>query len=157
MEIYLDHSATTRVNDAAFKAAENAMRVCYGNPSALHGKGDEARHILQTARRQLADALGAKPEEVFFSHSGTLANNTAIFGAVKALKKRGNRIVTTAVEHPSVGRAMDELEAQGFEVIRLAPEKDGGFDPERLYEAVNAKTIGLVVHDDDRTKGTHTR
>ena len=141
MEIYLDNSATTAVCPAAREAAVRAMEVCYGNPSALHGKGAEAKLLLEDARRAAAALLSAAPEEVYFSHSGTLANNTAIFGAAQAKKRAGNRIVTTAAEHPSVARCMDALEAQGFEVLRLAPARDGGFDPAALAEAVNDRTI----------------
>ena len=141
MEIYLDNSATTRVCKEALAAASAAMTQTYANPSAVHGAGVAAKTLLESARGTLAGALGAKPEEIYFSHSGTLANNTAIFGAVQAKKKQGNRIVTTAAEHPSVGRCMDQLETQGFEVIRLAPDKNGGFDPAALAEAVNEKTI----------------
>ncbi len=141
MEIYLDNSATTAVCPAAKEAAARAMDLCYGNPSALHHKGMEAKLLLEDARKSASSLLGASPEEVYFSHSGTLANNTAVFGAAEAGKRRGSRIVTTAAEHPSVGRCMDALEAQGFEVIRLAPERDGGFSPEALMEAVNEKTI----------------
>ena len=140
-EIYLDNSATTPVCAEALAAAEHAMRVCYGNPSAVHGAGVAAKTLLDSARATLAAILGAPPEEVYFSHSGTLANNTALFGAAALKKKQGNRIVTTAAEHPSVGRCMDQLEAQGFEVIRLPPEKNGGFDPAALTAAINDKTI----------------
>ena len=141
MEIYLDNSATTRVCEAALHAAEAAMTEIYANPSAVHGAGVAAKTLLESARGALAAALGAKPEEIFFSHSGTLANNTAVFGAALAKKRQGNRVVTTAAEHPSVGRCMDRLEEQGFEVIRLAPEKNGGFDPAALAAAVNEKTV----------------
>lgn len=141
MEIYLDNSATTAVCPEAAAAAENALTAAFGNPSALHAKGGAAKNIVSSARRELASALGVTPEEIYFSHSGTLTNNTAVFGAALARAKRGNRIVTTAVEHPSVAKCMDALEARGFEVIRLAPENDGAFSPAALAEAVNGKTI----------------
>ena len=139
--IYLDNSATTRVCSEAAAAAAAAMREDFGNPSAVHGAGIKAKTLLEKARAQAAKTLSCRPDEVYFSHSGTLANNTAVFGAALSLKKRGNRIVTTAAEHPSVGRCMDALEARGFEVIRLAPSADGGFDPQALLAAVNEKTV----------------
>lgn len=141
MEIYLDNSATTRVCPEAVNAMMTVLTENYGNPSAVHSKGVAARQTLDTARRQTADVLSAAPEEIYFSHSGTLANNTAIFGTVNSRKKLGNRIVTTAVEHPSVARCMDRLEEQGFEVIRLAPGADGAFRPEDLLKAVNKNTV----------------
>ena len=125
----------------AVNAMMNVLTENYGNPSAVHAKGVGARIALDNARRQIANVLSASDDEIYFSHSGTLANNTAIFGAVKAKKKLGNRIVTTALEHPSVGRCMDILEEQGFEVIRLAPGANGAFRPEELLQAVNKNTI----------------
>ena len=117
------------------------MTEIYGNPSAVHSFGVKAKQVVENSRKSIADALGADVSEVFFSHSGTLANNTAIFGAVNARKKMGNRIVTTRLEHASVMRCMDELEQQGFQVIRLAPGKNGAFELSDLLEAVNKNTI----------------
>ena len=145
MDIYLDNSATTQVCKEALEAAQNAMTVNYGNPSALHAVGNAAKGAVTAARRQIASVLGAAEEEVFFSPSGTLANNTAVFGAAAALKKQGNRIVTTAAEHPSVMRCMDALQVQGFEVIRLAPDANGGISPEALVSAVNRNTVLVSV------------
>ena len=133
MEIYLDNSATTRVSDEAFTAEREAMRVCYGNPSALHEKGGAAKAMLEKARAQVSALLGASPAEVFFSHAGTVANNTAIFGAVKARRKRGNRIVTTAAEHPSVARCMD------WSAIRAEP----GFEPHRPSSSMMTPSSGM--------------
>lgn len=141
MEIYLDNSATTKVCPEAVNAMMSVLTENYGNPSAVHARGIAARQALDTARRQLAGVISAQPEEIYFSHSGTLANNTAIFGAVRARRRLGNRIVTTALEHPSVARCMDALEEQGFEVIRLAPGENGAFRPEDLVNAVNKNTI----------------
>lgn len=141
MEIYLDNSATTEVCPEAVKAALGVMTDLYGNPSAVHSFGIKAKNVLENSRKTLADALGADPSEIYFSHSGTLANNTAIFGAVNARRKMGNRIITTRLEHPSVMRCMDALEEQGFQVIRLSPGKNGAFVTEELLNAVNKNTI----------------
>ena len=141
MEIYLDHSATTPLCPEALRAMEGVLTENYGNPSAVHAKGAQARDAITDARRAVASALGVAPAEIYFSHSGTLANNTAVFGAASARKKRGGRIVTTALEHPSVARCMDALEAQGFEVVRLTPAPEGGFSPEALMNAVNDRTV----------------
>ncbi len=141
LEIYFDNSATTQVCLEAVEAAVSVMSTVYANPSAVHSSGIRAKTVLDSARSSVASALGADPSEIYFSHSGTLANNTAVFGAVAARKKMGNRIVTTRLEHPSVARCMDVLEAQGFQVIRLAPTKDGTFSVEELVNAVNKNTI----------------
>ncbi len=141
MEIYLDNSATTRVCKAAADAAFSVMTENYGNPSAVHSFGVKAKTVLENSRRSIASVLSVDPSEIYFSHSGTLANNTAIFGAVNARRKMGNRIVTTKTEHPSVLRCMDVLEEQGFQVIRLSPGKNGAFETEELINAVNKNTI----------------
>ena len=141
MEIYLDNSATTKVCPEAVNAVTAMLTENYGNPSAVHSKGVRAKNALESARARIADVLSCMPEEVYFSHSGTIANNTAIFSAVEARKKMGNRIITTALEHPSVARCMDALEAKGYEVIRLRPTPEGTFDTQELISAVNNRTI----------------
>lgn len=141
MEIYLDNSATTKVCPEAVRAVTDCLTENYGNPSAVHSKGIKAKMLLDASRQKIADALSCDSSEVYFSHSGTLANNTAIFGAVEAKRKTGNRIITTALEHPSVSRCMDKLEKCGFEVIRLAPSANGSFRTEQLVNTVNKNTI----------------
>lgn len=141
MDIYLDNSATTKVCREAVDAMLPVLTDNFGNPSAVHAKGVRAKTALETARGRIADALSCAPEEVYFSHSGTLANNTAIFGAAEMKKRAGNRIVTTALEHPSVSNCMARLEERGFEVIRLKPSANGAFAPEDLLRAVNKNTI----------------
>lgn len=141
MEIYLDNSATTPLCEEARQAVNKALGYAFGNPSAVHAKGVEVKRLIDEARRDVSFALSVLPEELYFSHSGTLANNTAVFGAVNARKKQGNRIITTATEHPSILRCMEELESQGFEVVRLNPTSSGSFDPQELMAALNNKTI----------------
>ena len=141
MEIYLDNSATTKVCPQALRAVTDCLSENYGNPSAVHSKGIKAKMLLEASRQKIADALSCDSSEVYFSHSGTLANNTAIFGAVEAKRKAGNRIITTSLEHPSVSRCMDKLEKCGFEVIRLTPSANGSFRTEQLLNTVNKNTI----------------
>ncbi len=117
------------------------MTSLYGNPSSLHSKGLEAEHELTKAREAAASVLGAAPEEIIFTSGGTEANNTAVFGAVRALQRRGKRIVTSAVEHSSVAETMQQLETEGFEVIYLTPEKDGSVHPDQLRNAITKDTI----------------
>ena len=141
MEIYLDNSATTKVCSEAVNAMLPMLTENFGNPSAVHSKGAKAKKALEAARAKIAGVMSVQPEEIYFSNSGTLANNTAILGAANAGKRAGKRIVTTAVEHPSVMRCMDELEKRGFEIIRLRPAANGAFCPDELFEAVNKNTI----------------
>ncbi len=145
MEIYLDNSATTKVCREAAEAMMKMLTENYGNPSSLHKKGVEASVALEKSRETVANALGCSKEEIFFTTSGTTANNTAIFGAVNANKRKGNRIITTSLEHPSVNECMKRLEEQGFEVIRLKPDINGAFSPMELMNAINQKTILISI------------
>lgn len=141
MAVYLDNSATTKPCKEAVEAVNFMLTENYGNPSSLHGLGIEAMKTVIDARQVIADALGCEKDEVFFTSGGTEANNLAIFGVANANKRRGNRIVTTAIEHESVTQSMDKLEADGFEVIRLKPDKEGNISVDDLRDAINEKTI----------------
>ncbi len=145
MEIYLDNSATTKVCREAADAMMKMLTENYGNPSSLHKKGIESSKALENARQNLADALSCGKDEIYFTPSGTVANNTAIFGTVNANKRKGNRIITTSLEHPSVNECMKKLEEQGFEVIRLKPDINGAFSPAELMNAINGKTILISI------------
>ncbi len=145
MEIYLDNSATTKVCREAAEAMTDMLINNYGNPSSLHAKGVEASMALERARGHLANSLSCSKDEIYFTTSGTTANNTAIFGAVAVNKRKGNRIITTSLEHPSVNEAMKRLEQQGFEVIRLKPNSTGAFSPAELMNAVNQKTVLISI------------
>ena len=140
-EIYLDNSATTKPCAEAVAAANEMMLRCWGNPSSTHRKGNEAALKLREARHSLALAISAAPEEIFFTSGGTEANNIAVFGAAIRNRRAGNRIVTTAIEHSSVIDSVAELEKQGFEVIRLKPDRYGHISPDDIAEAVNSDTI----------------
>lgn len=144
-EIYLDNSATTRVCDEAAAKVLEIMTEKYGNPSSLHTKGYEAQKELEAARAAAASVLSAEPSEIVFTSGGTESNNTAAFGAVRALKRRGSRIVTTAVEHSSVLEAMQQLENNGFEVIYLMPDRYGRISTEQIAAAVDDKTILVSI------------
>lgn len=139
MECYLDNSATTKPCEEAVAAAADAMTVHFGNPSSLHKNGLAAQQLLERSRKCIADSLRAQPCEIIFTPGGTAANNTAIFGAVS--KHRGGKIVTSAMEHPSVEQCMLALEARGFTVVRLLPDKTGRITAEQIAEAVDEKTV----------------
>lgn len=138
---YLDNSSTTRPCAEAVAAVTQLMTEVYGNPSSLHALGFAAQRVLENARASVAKALSAQPGEITFTSGGTEANNLAIFGAAQARKKRGHRIVTTAIEHPSVRNPMQALEQAGFEVIFLKPDSTGHIAPEAIFQAVNRDTI----------------
>ena len=138
--IYLDNAATTKPCEEACKAVMEGLEY-FGNPSSLHHAGVEAEKLITNAREIIASALGALPEEIFFTSGATESDNTAVFGAYKAHGKRKHRIVTTSVEHPAVARPCDELERLGCEVIRISPREDGNFYAEDIVSAVNDDTF----------------
>lgn len=141
MAVYLDNSATTKPCKEATAAVLNALEENYGNPSSLHNIGIEAAKAVIRARQSIADMLACEKDEIFFTSGGTEANNLAVFGAAYANRRKGNRIVTTAIEHESVMQSIDRLEEEGFEVIRLMPDKSGNISLRDLAEAINEKTI----------------
>lgn len=145
MEHYLDNSATTVVSQKAAEKAFEVMLKCYGNPSSLHAKGLEAEKELELARNLIARAIGCESDRLFFTSGGTEANNTAVFGACQALKKRGNKIVVSAVEHSSILEAVKELENRGFSAEYIAPEKDGIIPPQKVADAVDDSTVLVSV------------
>ncbi len=143
--IYLDNSATTKPCDTAIKYINSALSDNWGNPSSLHTAGVLAEEILIKARAVLSKSINASPSEIYFTSGGTEANNIAVLGAANKLKKRGNRIVTTTIEHPSVKEAVDHLEENGFEVIRLKPDSSGVISTEELSAAINEKTALVSI------------
>ena len=141
MMVYLDNSATTKPCEECVNAVNKMMTECYGNPSSLHGLGIEAMKEVILSRQAVADSLGVSREEIIFTSGGTEANNLALFGAVKARRRLGKRIVTTAIEHESVLQSAQELEKQGFEVVYLQPDSKGNISEKQLFDAVNSDTI----------------
>ena len=140
--IYLDNSATTALCDAAKNAMMRAME-CYGNPSSLHEAGLEAEHMVRRAREQVGAALGVRKGTgmIYFTASGTEANNLAIMGSVFAKERLvGKRIVTTEGEHSSIEATLQELEKKGFEVVRI-PTKNGVLDMDFAGKAIDKNTV----------------
>ena len=143
--IYLDNSATTRSCPEAISATNNALQEQWANPSGLYDFGINAAKELRLARQKVAAAMGAEPDRVFFTSGGTEADNWAIFGTVKRLGKRGNHIVTTAIEHPAVLNCMKDLESRGFDVTYLQPDSLGNITVESLKDALRSDTILVSV------------
>lgn len=143
--IYLDNSATTKPCAEAVAAMTQALTETWGNPSALYGFGLETARCLRTARHQVAAAMGAEPDRVFFTSGGTEADNWAFFGTVKKLGKRGKHIITTAIEHDAILNCAKELEAQGYEVTYLQPDSLGRITLEDLKAALRKDTILVSI------------
>ena len=139
--VYLDNSATTRPCEAAINNITFALSQEWGNPSSLHDMGFKAQMLVDNTRKTVASTLKCREDEVYFVGSGTEGNNTAIFGAAYSRQKRGKKIITTSIEHPSVLEPFKKLEGEGFEVIYLKPQEDGAISVEDLKNAIDKNTV----------------
>ncbi len=142
---YLDNTATTPLCQEAICAMTDYMQSDFGNPSSLHLLGINASVKLDACRKTIADKLGCDKNEKYFTSCGSESNNTAIFGAVNAKRRDGNRIVTTATEHHSVLHCMQQLEKDGFEVVYLSPDENGRISEEKIFSAVTKETILVSI------------
>lgn len=141
MEHYLDNAATTKTCQEAIDAAVEVMTGIYGNPSSTHTKGREAKKYLSDCRKDVASALGAKPEEVVFTSCGSESDNWALLSGAELMRRKGNHIISSMAEHDAIRRTLDLLEARGFEITRLKPNSDGGISPEAAAEALRDDTV----------------
>ncbi len=139
--VYLDNAATTRALPEVAAAVRRALEEDFGNPSSPHGLGVRAERLLRAAREEVAAALGVSPGEVVFTSGGTEANNLAVAGTARRLRGRGDHVVTTAVEHPSVLEACRSLEEEGFRVTVLPCDALGLVSPETLAQALEPGTV----------------
>lgn len=145
MEIYLDNAATTRVCAEAADIAYKLMTKCYGNPSSTHTKGREAKTYLDTARSQIANALGCLPSEVYFTSCGSESDVWAITKGAESAQRRGKHIISSAVEHDAVRKTLEDLASRGFEVTFLAPEKDGSVSVSAVEAALREDTVLVTL------------
>ena len=154
MLVYLDNSATTRQYDEVTDVMSRAMRENFGNPSSLHSLGLKAEKEVKNARKILAQSLGAGEEEVFFTSCGTESDNTVLMGAAQAKKRRGKKIIVSAVEHPAILEPAKKLESMGFEVAYIGVDKQCRLNMESLKNAVNDDTILISVMGVNNETGT---
>lgn len=142
---YLDNSATTAVCDAAAKAALHMMTENYGNPSSLHKMGIDAEAVIERARKTIADSLSVDDKTIYFTCGGTEANNTALFGATEALKRRGKRIIVSSVEHSSVYESALYLRELGYDVCFVPVDETGVVRMDELLSLLSGDTILVSV------------
>ena len=144
--IYADQAATTRMSDTAVQTMLTVMREDYGNPSSLYSFGQKAREILEKARAEIADVIGADPREIVFTSGGSESDNQAIRSAAALGKKAGKmHIVSTAFEHHAVLHTLKKLEAEGFRVTLLDVHEDGLVRPEEVAAALQEDTCLVTV------------
>lgn len=143
--IYLDHAATTPVREEVLTAMLPFFSKFYGNPSSLYPLARESYKAIERAREQVAEVLNCRPGEVVFTSGGTESDNTAIKGVAQSLKKRGNHIITTSIEHHAVFRVCRDLERNGFQVTYLPVDGHGLVGPDEAARAVTERTILVSI------------
>ena len=143
--IYLDNAATTRVRPEVAAEVLPIMTETYGNPSSVHAFGREAKKALEKARTQVATAIGAKKEEIFFTAGGSESDNWALKGTAHQLRAKGNHIITTAIEHHAILHTCKALEKEGFTVTYLPVDEYGLVTPEQVEAAITPETILVSI------------
>ena len=143
--IYMDHSATTYTKEEVVDAMLPYFTRHFGNPSSIYGIARDSKEAIDAARTQVAKAIGAEPDEIYFTSGGSESDNWAIKGVAYANRKRGNHIITTKIEHHAVLHTCQFLEKEGFTVTYLPVDKYGRVDPADLEKAITDKTILLSI------------
>lgn len=155
--VYADNAATTRVSESVLNAMIKHYQGEYGNPSSLYDLGQRAKKAINAAREPIAKLINADPAEIFFTGSGTEADNMALKGVVKSVSARNkgkNHIITTKIEHPAILRTAEHLEREGFEVTYLDVDRDGLISLEQLENAITEKTALISVMSANNEIGT---
>ena len=143
--IYMDHSATTFVKPEVLEAMTPYFTKHFGNPSSIYSIARDSKKAIDAARMQTAKALGADPDEIYFTSGGSESDNWAIKGVALANRKRGNHIITTRIEHHAVLHTCQFLEREGFEVTYLPVDQYGLVDQYELEKAITEKTILISI------------
>ncbi len=147
MNLYFDHAATTPLCNEALKAMQRMLQIDYGNPSSLHAKGLDAENEVNKARNYIAKLLGVKEKAIYFTSGGTESNNLCIQGVARAYHRSGKHIITSKIEHASVGETFTFLENQGFEVTRLPVDHTGQVSLDVLRRTIRPDTtIVSIMH-----------
>jgi cysteine desulfurase len=151
---YLDYAATTPTHPEVFKAMSPYFSEKFGNPSSFHSFGQEAKGAIEKAREQVAKLIGAKPEEIVFTSSGTEADNLVLFGVTAAHKDKGGHIITSTIEHPAILAPCKLLEKEGYKITRVPVDKYGMVNPEDVKKAITDKTILVSIMHANNEIGT---
>ena len=150
--IYLDNSATTRVDELVLEAMLPCFRENFGNASSVHIFGQEARAVVEDARRSVAELLGADTREIVFTSGGTESDNSALWGVFRSGYRPGNHIITTKIEHPAILATCKALESAGAEVTYVPVDASGRVDPAAIEAAIRENTILIsVMHANNET------
>lgn len=152
--IYFDHAATTAIAKEVKEAMEPYFCKNYGNASSLYELGYKSKEAINIARGNVAKAINAKPNEIYFTSCGSESDNLAIKGVARAHRQNGNHIITSRIEHPAVLNTCRQLEKEGFRVTYLNVDKNGFIDLEELKNSINSKTILVSIMFANNEVGT---
>ena len=143
--IYMDHSATTYVRKEVVEAMAPYHAEHFGNPSSIYSIARDSKKVVDAARAQVAKALGAEPDEIYFTSGGSESDNWAIKGVAFANRKKGSHIITSKIEHHAVLHTCEYLEKEGFTITYLPVDQYGLVDPAELEKAITDKTILISI------------
>ena len=153
-QIYLDYNASTPIAGQVRKAMLPFLEDHYGNPSSDHFAGVGAKQAVEHARRQVATLLNCKPSEIVFTSGASESNNNVLKGVLERLKEKGNHIITTKIEHPSIIKPCEYLEKQGAKITYIEVDQFGRVNPHEIEEAITDKTILISVMHANNEVGT---
>lgn len=153
-KIYMDNAGTTPMRKEVLEAMMPYMTERFGNASTIYSLGREARKALEDSREKVANLIGAKPEEIFFTAGGTESDNWALRGIAEANKDRGNHIITSSIEHHAVLHTCQDMEKQGYRVTYLPVDKFGFVSPEYVDNAITDGTILVSIMHANNEIGT---
>lgn len=153
-KIYFDHSATTPLHPEVKQAMEPYLTELFGNPQSLHSFGNSAKQAIDEARLKVAQLIGAKPEEIYFTASGAESNNFAIKGIAQAYREKGNHIITSSIEHYSVLYPIKTLSKWGYEITTIPVDKYGLVNPEDVKKSIKKETILISIMHANNEIGT---
>lgn len=145
MDIYLDNSATTKLDKEVLKEMLPYLQENYGNPSSVYRIGRENKAIIEDARKQVAKVLNANTEEIYFTSGGSESDNMALKGVAFANQDKGRHIITSKIEHPAVLDTCKELERHGFEITYINVDKNGIVDLKQLETSMREDTILISI------------
>jgi cysteine desulfurase len=152
--VYLDHAATTPLDPRVLDAMLPGLQGAWGNPSSIYAEGRQARQALDAARRDVAQMLGARPNDIIFTSGGSESDNLAIRGAAYASLRRGRHIITSAIEHHAVLHAVEQLEREGFTASYLPVDGEGFVAPADLVAALRPDTTVVSIMYANNEVGT---
>lgn len=151
---YFDNAATTKIKDEVLEEMLPYLKEEYGNASSLYSIGRKAKRAIEKARKQVAELINCKPEEIYFTSCGSESDNTVVKGIAKAYRKKGKHIITSKIEHPAILHTCQSLEKQGYRVTYLSVDENGKINLDELRRVISMDTILISIMTANNEIGT---